>query len=579
MASALHSNCLIKLSTGDGSKGIEVNVDYAHFMSLEMERIWGDSANKFTLKVLDSTAYEVESILLAGSRNLSIKYYVDDGDRTKPSKEFEGSVWDYSVDFINDRTILTLTGTCGVSVKDIYTLYNRLWNKVPILSEDITTEIEGWWGAITSRPEEIIKFRYATTDSGETKFQVSLAYSTEKDKNGKEVRKPYYFDCDMINIPVRPSDLVNLIATGGKLSALSPFDKNNKSIKYDDFAESGFNFGSYVETDSSGNSVTKPISWGTALEWKANYSDLLGGSIGFGSDSGSLDDMSLVRKTIATVIIIEQYFKTLGKIESSGWTVGHIEPTEPICADLSQVKLSNTKFISDVLASKSFTSVDKESSTRANYFLSFDEGKLYFEPAKIEASPKAKIIVGQYLNPNTIGDRDGTDIYAGDMILSYSYSSNTAAYIAGEGSNELAGINYVTGEAINAEGLSSKTKEKLGVIEASYTDFNQGAIPTLGGVSSTSVEELVGRAQKDWTALAQTSFKAEVQILGNLNLKCGDYIEIINIPGGKMGKHHTSGIYLIMKIKENISKGTYISTLTLVKNAANSGSGVSVTKK
>lgn len=578
MASPIHSNCIIRLSTSDGNSGIEVTVDYANFLSLELERVWGDSADKFTLKLLDSTAYEVESIILAGSRNLYLRYYTDDGDHTVlHPKAFEGSIWDYSVDFINDKTILTITGTCGVSVKDIYTLYNRLWNKVPVLSEDITQNLEAWWGEITSHPDEIIKFRYALTDSGEAKFQVSLAYSTEV-VNGKEVRKPYYFDCDMINIPVRPSDLVRLIASGGKLSDLSPFNSKNKDIAYDDFAESGFNFGTY--TDSSGNS--KPVDWSTACAWRANYSDILGGSLGVMSDTSlevDSNDVSLVRKTIATVIVIEQYFKTLGKVESAGWTIGNIEKTEPICADLSQVKLSNTKYISDVLASKSFTSISNNNSTRANYYLYFRDNKLYFEPAKIEASPKAKIIIGQYLNPNAIKEEKGNgDIYAGDMILSYSYTSNTAAYIAGEGGNEMAGINYTTGEAINAEGLSAKSKEKLGVIEASYTDFNQGAIPTLSGVSSTSVSELVGNARSDWEALAKTSFKAEVQILGNLNLECGDYIEIINIPGGKMGKHHTSGIYLIMKIKESITKGTYLSTLTLVKNAANSGAGVSVKK-
>ena len=121
MASPLHSNCIIKLNSSSEEGGISVSVNYANFLSLDMDRIWGDSANSFTLKLLDKTAYEVEAILLKGNRNIYMKYYTTDSNEVETSKEFEGNIWDYSIDFINDKTILTITGTCGVKVKDIYT--------------------------------------------------------------------------------------------------------------------------------------------------------------------------------------------------------------------------------------------------------------------------------------------------------------------------------------------------------------------------------------------------------------------------------------------------------------------------
>ena len=578
MASPLHSNCIIKLNSSSEEGGISVSVNYANFLSLDMDRIWGDSANSFTLKLLDKTAYEVEAILLKGNRNIYMKYYTTDSNEVETSKEFEGNIWDYSIDFINDKTILTITGTCGVKVKDIYTVYNRLWNRVPIFSnnaDEVANQMEAYWGELKNDPMGVMKLRSTKTDNDEIKYQVSIFSYTDPDTKEKI---PYYYDCDLINIPVRPSDIVRLIATGGNLSMLSPF--NNTDINYDDFADSGFNFGTYMEDSGflGMNKEQKTINWSTALSWYNTYKDALGNTVGGWSKNsvGSLSEekRNAVRRTILSLEVMKNYFNALGKIESAGWDIGEIVKTQPICVDLSQVKMSNTKYISDVLASKSLSDTESNE-VKANYYLSFKNNKLYFKPAKIEVKPTVKVIVGQYYNSY---NKKGDKIYAGNMVLSYSYSSNVAAYIAGESSNELAGISYVTGEAISTEGISSTMRESLGVEEASYTDFNQGALPTLSGISSASPEELVSKVYSDWTAIAQSSFKAEVQLLGNTELECGDYIEIINLPGGRVGKHHTSGVYLIMRIKESISKGTYISTLTLVKNAANSGSGVSVTK-
>lgn len=570
MAAPLFSNCILRLSTNDqGIGGVEVTVNYADFLSLTMDRLWGDSANKFTLKLLDTTAYEVEAILLAGGRHLYMKYYISD-DNTKNnkidySKEFLGSVWDYSIDFINNRTVLTITGTCGVKVKDIYKVYNRFWNKVPYISPDLVATVSYRNYTINSLFKDLeagnIKFRYAKKENEELQFQVQLG-------------KGLWYDCDMMYFPVRPSAIVELIANGGRYDLLSPFNKANADINYDDFVDSGFCFG----TNDNGYK----IGWSQAL--KAEFWRTGGGSISATSlsdarqlESDVLPDDKAFGSVIFTLAIMKKYIESIGEVESAGWGIAEIEKTEPICADLSQVKMSNTRYINEVLLNKSISAIDSKH-LNANYYLSFTDTGVSFKAANVEAKPKAKVTFGQYYNSFSKKD-DGS--YSKDVVISYSYTSNVAAYIAGEGSNEVAGINYTTGEEIEAEGLSKSVKDTVGVEEAVYMDFNVGEIevPTLSGISSSSMPELLAKAKKDWVSIAQTSFKAEVQIMGNLGLECGDYIEIINLPGGKYGKHHTSGVYLILKIKEEISKGTYISTLSLVKNAASSGMGISSIKK
>ena len=578
MAAPLHSNCIIRLSSNKEDSGIEVTVDFANFLSLEMERIWGDSANKFTLKLLDKSAYEIEAILLKGTRNIYMRYYVNDGNgdkNTDKSKEFAGNIWDYSVDFINNMTILTITGTCGVCVEDMYTLYNRLWNKVPVLdtSEDnkeVLDKLEYHYDEYFKKGNFIIGT--AKTDNDEYKYRFS--FEEMKDGSGNQIWLP----CTMINVPMRPSDIVKLLVEGGSLFSISPFGTTD--IDYDDFADSGFNFGT-----ADGGST---INWTKALEWY-NYYKRTGsfgststGLFGLGQTTYSLD--SKAHEVIVSLLMMSAYFQSVYIKASSEWEIGAIEKTEAVCTDLSQVKMSNTRYISEVLAPKSITQSSSDTDVvRANYYLtvasrsdSTKKARVYFRPADINAKPTVKVVVGQYYN--SYEKRSNGKTYEGDMVLSYSYTSNVAAYIAGESSNELAGINYTTGESINTEGYSNKFKENLGVEEAAYDVFVQGEVPTLSGISSTSVKELVSVAQSDWTAIAMSSFKAEVQLVGNVYLECGDYIEIINVPGGAAGKHHTSGVYLIIKIKETISKGTYVSTLTLVKNAASSGSGITVNK-
>jgi len=576
MAAPFFSSCIIRLNSSTEDKGIEVSVNYANFLSLEMERVWGDSANKFTLKLLDDTAYEVEGILLGGSRSIYLKYYVNDGVHSNYSKEFTGNIWDYSVDFVNNKVILTITGTCGVGIKDMYDAYNRLWNKVPTIKGEDFTEYQLkeigatlFWRSPEDESYVDIAFRDAVNENGESSFQVSFRKDTMDNKR-------IWYDCTMINLPVRPSDIIKALIYGGSLyNRFSP--EKNKDIDYDKFADAGFNFG----TDNSGNTITYSMaqnykkkngndSTGTPNIYQNYYQSV---QATWDENTGmDKQDINLLKAAVSCELINEYLIHT--EIDPCGWEYGKIVDTEPICADLSQVKMSDTKYINDVLINKSISSVGSDQ-VKANYRLYFDkDNKLHYEPAEIKANPKAKATFGQYLNPKA-GKNTDTSGYGNDMIVSFSYTSNIAAYIAGESSSEFAGINYTTGESLELSGLSSSSQEKLGLKEGAYSAFTIGKMNVLSGESSTNIDVLLAKAQRDWVSIAQTSFKAEIQILGNLDLECGDNIEIINLPGGKMGKHHTSGVYLIMKIKENISKGVYLSTLTLVKNAASAGSGVS----
>lgn len=565
MAAPYFSSCIIKLNSSTEDKGITVNVKRINFLSLEMERIWGDSANKFTLKLLDDTAYELEAILLGGSRNIYMKYYVEREDKSEPdkSKEFSGNIWDYTIDFINNKVVLTITGTCGVSVKDIYDVYSYLWNKVPTLRAENFTEHQlrelgsrlFWRDKKDSSYADLI-FRDAVNENGESSFQVSFS------KNDKNQR--LWYDCDMIYLPVRPSDIIKLMIYGGSLySKFSP--ERNTNIDYDKFAESGFNFG----TDNNGNTITYKMARNFETQ---NGVDTRNGTPAIYQWADTtlveINDLNLLKAAVSTELMNE-YLMSMA-IDPCGWEYGEIVETEPICADFSQVKMSNTKYINEVLINKSISSISS-GQVKANYSLYFDENnKVYYRPNEIKANPTIKATFGQYLNPRA--SKKGSS-YGTDMIVSFSYSSNIAAYIAGESSTELAGINYTTGESLDVSGLSVTAQDKLGLKEGAYTAFPMGKLKVLRGESSTNIDVLIAKAQDDWTAVAQSSFKAEIQILGNTHLECGDYIEIINLPGGPMGKHHTSGVYLIMKIKESITKGLYLSTLSLVKNAASAGSG------
>jgi cell wall-associated NlpC family hydrolase len=84
------------------------------------------------------------------------------------------------------------------------------------------------------------------------------------------------------------------------------------------------------------------------------------------------------------------------------------------------------------------------------------------------------------------------------------------------------------------------------------------------GLSSSSKSNLKQKAASMWNYFACNSYPATLEIMGDPTIKVSSYIYVTVYT--KYGyPHHTSGVYQITKANDNISGGTYITTLTLQK--------------
>lgn len=569
MARPKHANVIIKMS------GVEVSKVYKNFVSLSLTRNWGDTANSFELKLIDETAYEIESIILGGDRNISLTYYETGEDGVEVSKNMSGYIWDYDISFVNNLVILNLSGTCGVNVGDTYTIYNRLWNTIINFntwdlikgvssdeaffgygnSIDWLNIIPGvgnllWLGLVG-------KYISDNNDGGvyyeDPELSVEdLHIYTVEDNDGNvtykiqkvDINNPSivsdpkddpsnFIECSTMYLPVRPSDIVKLIINGGKYEDL--FDS---SIDYDDFYDQGFAFSEEAKNynKSSSSSGTVPYSEATDMQKKA----------------------------------IKYFLKLMGTVEGhAGWEIGEIEKTKPVMLNFSQTKKSDLSYIQDVLINHSIS----EKTGNASYQFYFIDNKAYFKAINLDSTAKATVILGQYY-PNI--KKTGGATYSGGDIISFTHKAPLSAYIAGGSSTSLQGFNFTTGENINTEGLSSA--ESTEQAESQYIPYITGKVATLPqGKSSGTIEEFIAEAANNRTSLQQLAYQAELTIKGNMKLECGNYIELINLPSkGSIKFHHTSGMYLIYKIEESITKGTYQTKLYLVKNASSVGVGSSV---
>lgn len=69
--------------------GQSVVVGHDKLRSFEMDRVISDAANKFSMSVLDNSAFELEQLLLSGNNDIEITLY-NEQDKTEKNRTF---VW------------------------------------------------------------------------------------------------------------------------------------------------------------------------------------------------------------------------------------------------------------------------------------------------------------------------------------------------------------------------------------------------------------------------------------------------------------------------------------------------------
>ena len=93
MAAPKHAN--LDISIAD----FNISINHNAISRIEINRVVSDAANKFTLQILDSPAYEVEQKLLQGFNEISVNYYDNDNNALE---SFAVNITKMSPSFINN---------------------------------------------------------------------------------------------------------------------------------------------------------------------------------------------------------------------------------------------------------------------------------------------------------------------------------------------------------------------------------------------------------------------------------------------------------------------------------------------
>lgn len=549
MAIPKHANVMIKI----GSKIISVSHNFVS--RIEIKRVVSDAANKFTVNILDNPAFEIERALLAGSNEIEFSYFDNDNN----AKEyFAGNITKMSSSFYNNRNMLTIEGYVGLSIKDKYKLRTRNWNKIVLFPWDQVFDgwkgedagdgdMRTWWQKFKDDFAMVFGSAFGAPHSDEGKADTNDEYVkkvkelidkdliyTDDDGNfyvysqKEEDTSDTIIKGTVLSLPVKPSEILKLMCTGGKLTDLLP--------KSDDIE---------------------------------NY-----------SGTEFYNTLANRKSILVDLAFIRHFLDKHSKVEPNGWKVGKIEDTVLVQADFSQVAISDIKYTFDVLSKYAIQEV--KSGNKKEYLYSFkfnmnDDKTVDFAPIEVKAN--AEPVQTYYYYSSGENSNKNTVLKT--------FSANTdilTAYLTGDETSlsSLSNLNLITGEPQDTSVLPVDDDVEEAKYKYSYESVDFAPI-----VVSSSVEGAKATWEDYWKDARIQTYKADAVVTGYSGTKPGDYVEIIVMPSNvqmsdgtsKVLYHHSSGLYYITSQTDIIENGTYSSKLELVKNIASLGKSTYEYKK
>lgn len=250
-----------------------------------------------------------------------------------------------------------------------------------------------------------------------------------------------------------------------------------------------------------------------------------------------------------------------------GWIIGTIKECQPVndgenankeftCnGQVAQVFITN-ELIPYAKSSDSGDSnyvlnfVDSADGTIVNFYPIMQTGKLFGETT------------AEYQFKWGSGDRNSKVIdfnpdYSGALRL-YSGGATVEAKTIDKVANEMFSITY-----------NEKTDEHRTTLDDKSLYDYQGAKTVIGG-SSYSMDEMKNIAAYLWTKQASFPVKADMTILGDPNIQVFDMISVVMLNKDGL-PHHSSGIYIVKEVEDEISGGSFTTRLQLFRNAMHIG--------
>jgi len=537
--------------------GENIICPHSYFSSLEIERTAKDVCDKFTLKVLDSAAFDIEKILFSkkeGNNNIYIEYIDTD---MNVSKKLAGYVLSISSSFINNRNMLSLSGYVSTNIKDKFEKYSVSWNVIPKFNM-----------------AEVLGVTYNRV------LDANYQYDSTLDKLADWFDK--YLGSAALPQLINPSKLEN------NWQAIIDDIFDNNKIYLDTL---GNYYVQAYNKDTKGNSnkvavkssgqyiiPIKPDKLIKLICCGGKYEDLLNAQYidykGTSFYSSDLDE--------AEWYYIQRWFKKMGKFDGLKYKDFKCDITTDLSEDeFVQTKESFLDFIYNKVLPKCVNTKDENKYT--NFYLEFDNDNVYFK--RLDASKQ--YVSGEVPNYTYYSRFVSSDKNIGRMIsfsptLDILTSQITNGTSTAGTSADISALNLIGYSGGNSDTKNTTTTVDSDSSNNNGADFLEGRYAVKWG--EVKLEATVGStpslndAEIDianvFNKLSLLPYRAKATIEGFNTLKPMDTIEITIVPRNDTGEplsHHTSGMYYILSMTDVISDGKYTSDLSLVKNISNLG--------
>lgn len=396
---------------------------------------------------------------------------------------------------------------------------------------------------------------------------------------------PYYAfveltigEFNMTLIP--PEHLVQFTYTRKPLNAankfiISLYDETAMMVEYQllkGYKEVKFQYG-YV------NGVVSPVYSGMVTEYDVDFTSA-GAILNIEGLSSSISSFSKPTTKTYTGMKIHEIVREIAKEE--GWIEGNIVECQSVSdGDNKDKTFTRNNQAAQVFITNELIPYAKSAKNGdSNYVLNFEDNangtKVNFYPI-IQAGKSTSSndsAITDYEFQWGAGERDSKVIsfnpdYSGTLSL-MSGGATVEAETVDKIANEMFSVKYDNTTDSNRTTLGSK---------ATY-DYS-AAKRKIGG-SSYTMDEMTNIAAYMWYTHATYPVTAELVVLGDPNLNAFDMVSIVMLNKDGL-PHHSSGVYLIKEIEDDIAGGSFTSKMSLFRNAMEIGvdesGGINVTVK
>lgn len=351
---------------------------------------------------------------------------------------------------------------------------------------------------------------------------------------------------------------------------ISLFDETAMLVEYQllkGYKEVKFRYG-YVR------GVTSPVYSGMVTEYDVDFTPA-GALLNIEGLSSSISSFSNPATKTYKGMKIHEIVKAIAKEEK--WIEGKIVPCQSVSdGDNKDKTFTRNNQAAQVFITNELIPYAKSAkSGDSNYVLSFEDTadgtKVNFYPI-IQAGNNTKEATTNYEFQWGSGDRNS-------RVISFNPDySGTLSLMAGGGTVEADTVSKIANEMFSVKYDNNTDSDRTTLAKKSTYDY-KAAKRKIGG-SSYSMEEMQNIAAYMWASHATFPVTAELVVLGDPTLNAFDMVSVVMLNKDGL-PHHSSGVYLIKEIEDDIAGGSFQSKMSLFRNAMEIGvdesGGINVT--